>query len=56
MKNKKDIDPKNSKGQWHGYHEWYMCDKIWVRATFKNGTEIGYKETHQYMITYFFIR
>ena len=44
---KKDIEPINSKGRKHGYHEYYeQDDKIWLRAMYKNGNLIGYREIH----------
>jgi antitoxin component YwqK of YwqJK toxin-antitoxin module len=51
MEYKKDIEPINSKGQKHGYHEYYeQDDKIWLRATYKNGKLIGYREVHDDII------
>lgn len=42
---KQDIDNINSKGENHGYQEWYNSDgKMWLRGTWKNGQEIGYEE------------
>lgn len=48
MKNK-EIEPKNSKDQFHGYQEWYWdtdCTLLWYRGKWKNGFEIGYEEYH----------
>ena len=48
---KEDIEPINSKGQTHGYHEYYDQDgKMWVRASYKNGKLIGYREIHDDII------
>ncbi len=47
MTYKEDIEPRNSKGQKHGYHEYYEQDgKIWLRAIYKNGVVVGYREVH----------
>jgi hypothetical protein len=58
---KKDIAPTNTKGNFHGYHEW--CDNkgdIFVRVNFNNSKEIGYEEIHgsgkESSFTTFFIR
>lgn len=40
---KEDIDPKNTKGQWHGYQEWHFSD-YWVRCNYVNGNIVGYYE------------
>lgn len=57
MKKPKDIDPKNSKGDLHGYQEWYDWDnKLWIRGYRKHGDLIGYQEYHQYEQTEFYIR
>lgn len=56
---KKDIETKNTKNQLHGYQEWYTINgKIWVRAMYKNGNLIGYKERHidKLKLTYYHIR
>jgi hypothetical protein len=42
---KKDIDPHNDLGQWHGYQEWYF-DDFWFRGCYKHGENIGYQEEH----------
>jgi len=53
----KDIEPKNEKGYFHGYQQWYDCDKkLWVRGVFKNDDEIGYLEDHSNQETYFYIK
>ena len=47
MMYKEDIDPINSKGQKHGYHEYYdQDDKMWLRTMYQNGNLIGYREVH----------
>jgi hypothetical protein len=46
-KTKKDIRPRNSKGQLHGYQEWYASTgEIQLRGISKNGDDIGYQEFH----------
>ena len=44
----KSIINKNSKGQKHGYQEWYpnTSNKITYRANYKNSRVIGYSELH----------
>ena len=54
-KNKKDIDPTDKNGKYHGYQEWYSLDDIWVRGVFKNDDEIGYLEDHITNETIFYI-
>ncbi len=47
--NNKETEPKNSKGGFHGYQEWYWdtdCKFLWYRGKWKNGLEIGYEEYH----------
>lgn len=47
MKQKDDIIPRNSKGELHGYHEYYNTDgKIYYRTMFKNDIQYGYTEYH----------
>ena len=56
---KTDIINTNSKGQYHGYHEWYLSnDYVVFRAMYKNGLKIGYVEWHlnSIKLTCFFIR
>jgi len=61
-KKNKEIDPKNDKGDWHGYQEWYWDDNywcdgvIWVRAVMKNGNDVGYTERHRIQTTNYYIR
>ena len=42
--NKENIVPKNSKGEYHGYQEWYVDNVIWYRGCHKNSQEVGYNE------------
>ena len=63
MKSKKDIINRNSKGQYHGYHEYYYgyheyyyYNGIGYRANYKNNNEIGYEELHYFKRTNFHIR
>lgn len=55
-KKPKDIDPTNLKGQLHGYQEWYLDNKLWVRGIIKHGDRIGYYERHNWEETNFYIR
>ena len=41
---KEDIINKNSNGEYHGYQEWYLRDKIYYRGIRKNDNRIGYTE------------
>jgi hypothetical protein len=45
---KKSIRNHNKKGQTHGYQEWYAptSNKLWYRANYKNGEQIGYMESN----------
>ena len=49
---KEDIRNKNSKGQRHGYQEWYSYtklnykEKLIYRGDYKNNERIGYAEYH----------
>ncbi len=51
----KDIDPRDKKGNYHGYQEWYWGD-LWVRCTYKHGDDVGYEENHKNKETYFYIK
>ena len=45
MKNNKHKEPRNYKGQHHGYQEWYqVCSDeiLWLKAMCKNGLWVGY--------------
>ena len=43
----KDIDNKNTKGEWHGYNQWIdKSGKLWVRGVFKHGELVGYHEVN----------
>lgn len=44
MREKQNKEPLNSKGQFHGYQEWYDYTKIWHRGNRINGRRIGYNE------------
>lgn len=57
MGKKKDIRPKDSKGELHGYHEWYYINgNPYFRGFYKHGLEIGYEELHMSKTTRFNIR
>jgi len=54
---KKEIRNNNTKGQCHGYQEWYgIGNKLFIRTTFKNGRLIGYSEWHNAKETNYIIR
>jgi len=52
---KKTIRNKNTKGQRHGYQEWYWDNELSYRGNFKNGRLIGYSESHNAEQTKFYI-
>ena len=55
--NKNDVNTKNSKGNLHGYQEWYnFRGVLYIRGVYKNGKEIGYEETHINEETNYYIR
>jgi hypothetical protein len=53
----KNIINRNSKGEYHGYQEWYWKDNtLVVRLNYKNGNEIGYEELHVLKKTRYYIK
>lgn len=51
---KDDIEPKNSKGDFHGYQEWYYNNRLWVRCNYDRDEPIGYEDDHhKYMANYY---
>ncbi len=40
----KDIINKNSKGQHHGYQEWYSGGKLFYKGFYNNGVDVDYEE------------
>jgi hypothetical protein len=48
---KQDIEPRNNKGNYHGYQERYINNEIYIRANLKNGMNIGYHEYHPKKLT-----
>ena len=57
MKEMKTLEPKNIKGDHHGYQEWYSYKMgITLRCVAKNGLEVGYNEWHAHKETRFHIR
>ena len=42
----KDIEPRNSKGQEHGYWEIYTFGTLMFKAFYHNGKKVGYEENH----------
>jgi hypothetical protein len=58
---KENILLKNTKGDDHGYHEYYLTPynnqpKLSFRCVYKNGDFIGYDEFHAEQETNFHIR
>lgn len=58
---KKSIQPTNSKGQYHGYQQWYNShvdgdDTLWFRVMYKNNQPIGYFESFKTHRTIYYIR
>ena len=51
-----NIEPRNSKNQYHGYQEWYCYDKLILKSNYKNDKPIGYGEYHTAKKIYFNIR
>ena len=51
----KDIITQNSKGQYHGYQEWYGY-KLYYRGNIKHNESIGYTEYNRAKQTNFYIR
>jgi hypothetical protein len=49
---KKSIRNYNSKGEYHGYQEWYLNGKLQLRCMIKNDTLYGYSEWHDDKIYY----
>ena len=54
---KNDTHTKNSKGNLHGYQEWYSFSGVlYIKGKYKNGKEIGYEELHLTKQTNYYIR
>ena len=53
---KREIQPRDSDGQFHGYQEWYHGGKLYLRGIMKHGLEINYEEWHKFNETNFYIR
>jgi hypothetical protein len=49
------IRNRNSRGEYHGYQQWYMLNTLALRGTWINNQSTGYVEYHCYEIqtTYF---
>lgn len=57
LDNMKNITNYNSKGEYHGYQEWYSNSKnILIRSNYKNHKPIGYEEYPYSKRTNFYIR
>ena len=52
----KDIEPINSKGQFHGYFQWSNNGKLRTRYVVKNDKTLGYAENHSIKTCRFFIK
>ena len=50
-----DIITQNSKGQYHGYQEWYG-HTLYYRGNIKHNESIGYTEYNRAKKTNFYIR
>jgi len=49
MQECKNIKPRNSDGQPHGYWEWYWPNgNLWYKGTHLNGQAHGYWEVYYY--------
>ena len=46
---------KNSKGQYHGYQEWYNNSKLIYKGNYINNNMIGYSEYHWCKIIIYYI-
>jgi len=54
---KKDINPKNDKGDLHGYQEIYdSYGALYYIGIWKNNRRIGYQEWHRVKKTEYYIR
>ena len=48
---------RNSKGQYHGYQEWYThSGEMVYRGNSRNGSDVGYQEWHRFKLVKFHIR
>ena len=56
MNKNKNIEPINSKGQKHGYHESYVSYGINGRMNYKNDNLVGYIEFHGLEFTIYCIK
>ena len=51
----REIENKNSKGEHHGYQEWYLDNKLWLRVVYKNSEPIGYEDDQRKKETNYYI-
>jgi hypothetical protein len=56
MKEKQEIESKNSKGQLHGYQQCCYLGELRFRGNRKHYRILGYWESHQRKITLFYIK
>ncbi len=53
----KNIRTYNTKGEYHGYQEWYWkSDVLIFRGNWKNGNAVGYSDWHNIKETLYHIR
>ena len=50
------IRNRNSRGEYHGYQQWYMLNILALRGTWINNQKTGYVEYHMMQQTTYFIR
>ena len=53
---KKYITNSNTKGELHGYQEWYYYGVLTYRGNNKNSFDIGYNEYHSIFETNYYIK
>ena len=53
----KTIRNRNKRGEYHGYQQWHIFNKLAHRGNWNNGSRTGYLEWHYYKIqTTYYIR
>ena len=46
-RNKKNMQPRNKRGKYHGYHKGYWtCGNLWYKENYNNGNLDGYIENY----------
>ena len=56
MAKKRDIDPRNKNGDFHGYQEWYYDNSLWLRCNYVHDEPKGYEDDHHKETTTYYIR